>query len=1740
LRRRVLTGLAAAAVLIVLAVVVWHHAVARFAVASIIGLTTGYHLDIGEMRLGRSHGAFIDLHVSRKGEPVLEAARVDLYYSLRDLLPGSGHRFGLLGVTIDHPQLTIIHHQDRTYNIASPGGGAPGQPGRPDTVPLNFTARIRGGQAQLIDDYQYYKDARTVRVDNINADVSIDTATRTKYRVSGAFEVARAEPFAAAGTIDYTKGYAMHRVRASALPIKTIGNYVINSPAAQILAGTARNFEATIYALGIKAGVPFSYHMTGHADVADGRVYIHGLSDPLDNIRGTLRIFDGGLAAKQLDATVNGIPMRVAGGVFDFAHPQFRLGITGAGDLQRFRHVLAFASKQPVRGHVQLNVLIEGPISQPLLLIGFDGQRVYFQKLPIDRPRGVAALYNGEVAIVPFKAYYSGIDLRVRGRLTLKNPLQTELTVHYVGPSTRVPYLGALVADQPLAGEALLAGTGTAIGARGFLASVTQPQNLSAFYDIGGDGVGTIGPLSIAAADGGMLSGAYSLDRKHGTSAFWAVAQNLRVRQPHPIVMTGVALPQLPAITGTIDTAALAGAGGAKDLVLGGRVLVDRAIVAGVHFASLGASFAGPLGNVAMSGVRANGSFGTFGGQGSFAPGRLVARGTYAGSLSDLQQFTGNLNARGTARGPVALEIAGNRTIVQAQNIQLLNASVHGIPVRSASGTIAVGNGILHVYNASAKIAGGSLVAAGTYATSSKSAARGGEALALVATRLDGAQLRGLGLPLQGGTVDAAGTVKAGGKIPAFDGGVVVRDGRAQGYPVAGSADVQLANDGVQVRNGVGSLGTTYGIVDGAVLGLTSGAPAYDVRARVPAGSISSIAGTLHLPTYMTLGSFSADLQIGGRGIDPSVGGPVQVPVGSTNGLGFLDASAVIDASRGGVNARGGSVQVGSTHAKFSATLGKRTTVVYVRAPRANLADFNDYFDTGDTLGGTGYLDLSLAQRGQAISTSADLDVDAFRYRSLPIGNTDAHWASTGDVARGRVSVGGEHGLLKASGSVALSPRATLPHTIENSRYDISGTLQNLDLSTWLPALGFPQLPITGRVNGVARVSGRYPHIGIGGHATMNGGNIGPLPIERAEVYARANGTRIDVTKALVDFPALSATGSGSFGFAPTDRVAFQLQAQTSDPRRLVTELTKKTIPVTGTFATSVQIGGTFKAPRFSAAFEASNADMYGLLVPSAVGSVALSGRNIVVRNAEVTLGKGRATLAGALPLQLSPFGIGPSGAPISLDVFARGVDLAAFAPLIGNQTKLGGTLDGHVDLDGTVNDPRAFGELALANGTYVSNLETTLIRDTNAHVTFNGTSATADKLHAQLGSGALDATGSIGFNGGVEHGAIAYDFNATARGARLDFPQYGSGTLDAKVRLAHSPGSLALLSGTASIADAVVPFSAFYHPSAGGGAGAGGGLPFNLAFNLKVKAGRNVRVRAGGIGAGFDITGTGSATLAGTLAKPTLDGRFDSAGGTLTYFDHAFKVQSGSVAFDPVNGLIPTVDAVATTHVVNPDPNLTRNPTGAVDITLKVNGPLDQLSTGNGAGLNFSSNPGGYTRDQLVALLLPFGGFVTGVQFTDTGQIVPPGQLKGAPPPGTGALLPQELGLFRQNGTLTVGQEAFNVFNAQFATGLLAPIESVLSKTLGFSDVNFTVDYNGNIGIDLQRQLSHNFNAFYGTTFKTPLRESIGAQYQPGPFSTAQFTFFVQQGTLTPGRVRAGQALQSTSGFTFTYQRLF
>ena len=1753
--KRRLGGFFAIIAMLLVILVLARHAVARFVVTQGLGLATGYHFNIGEVRLQATHGAFLNTHISKKGEPVLDALRIDVYYNLRDLLPGSKHRFGFLGVAIDQPHLTIIHHQNGTYNTSqnfSIGGGAAPAQTQSIATPLDFYARIRHGSATLIDDYQFYKESRVQAVHNIDADLTSKSNDRTHYTVTASFVDTKDEPLRAIGTVDYHRGYAIHHVTAAAVPIKAIGNYFINSPAARIVAGTAKNFDARIYALDVKPGAPIQYHTSGTLALGDGQLYINGLALPLDNIRGVLQITDSGLAARSLDATVAGLPLLVAGSIYDFSNPKFNLGLQGSGNLRVLKTIVASGARYPLSGATRIATLIEGPIANPLILVGFASPRVQYDRYPVQNAHGVMALYNSVATIVPLQGRYGNLNVSVRGDATLGKHVDSQFAIAYNGNASDLPYLGALVPGSAIAGEAVASGTDTAIGLTGQIADAYDPNVLSGVYALTPQGDATIGPILIHR-NGGSLYGSYALDRARHDGAFWLSARNFTVEPSRSSSFPGLALAQFNQFAGHVLNADVAGAGAGNDVFAGGHAQADNLRVAGVTLNTLGVDFAGPLGNIAVPKLNATGPWGSFSGNATYQNGGLAAAGMFNGSL-DALPFASAGGASGRVAGPVAVAYQNNTLTLQTQGAQFNGVRVRGIPVQSFNGTLAFTNGGVNVYSGSGRIAGADIVAGGTYGN--------GNAVAIATANAGPQTARALGLPLSAGTVALVGLLGSQGSSPTFDGGVAVTNGVALGYPVQGSSDVHLGARQLNVQNATVTVNGIYGAVNGNVDGVHSASPGLNLLADVPAGDIGSAARTLHFPTFGTTGSFGARLTIGGAIGAPSVRGPLRVPVGQVNGLGFEDASAQLTASPANVSASGGRIGIGSTHAGFSAALTGRRSALSFRSTNADLADFNDFFDTGDTLAGKGKrIAFSIARTNLSIATSGYVDVDDFRYRRLPIGDTDATWSSHDGVVNGNLRVGGTHGMLHAAGTVALAPSATLGQTVEHSRFDLAAQLHGLDLSTWLPAFGYPTVPLTGRADATATLHGRYPQLALVGDATLHDGTAGSIPIDLLHMSAHSIGQNVALTHFDLQIPALVATGTGRFGLGKHDPLDLTFSAQSADLPTLAGNVLKTPLGIQGTLESQVTIGGTWAAPQLSAGVDLTKAIVRGVQIPQLVASLGLRGRNLVVRNAEVTLAKGNLAIAGALPLQLAPFGIGPRHAPFSMDVFSTGTDLSDFTALLPSGTKVGGLLNGHVAVNGTVDAPRINGAMGLAGGSYSGPLETAPITQTVAQIVFHGTHATLENLHAQLGRGTLDGNGTIGFERGATGTQLAYTVDAKTRSAVLNFPAYGSGTIDSDLRLSKNPGELAVLSGEVKARDAVIPFAAFVSGNSGAAGAAqdavatlkGGpaspadgpppGFPFNLGFNLGVTAGKNVAVRASALGFGIDIGATGHALLAGSLAQPTLAGEFDAAGGSLRFIDHVFKVQEGTVTFAPENGVIPNLYAIGTTHVT--DPSAGSQIAGSADVTIKVTGPATNPT------LSFSSDPPGLSRDQIIAMLTPLG-LIGGLTFDRNGNAVAPGQLAGAPPQGSGQPLPP--GAFRhQAGSLSIGQEAFNILNAQFAHSLLTPIENALGGTLGLSSVNLTVDYVGNVGVSARRPINRRLAAVYATNFGFPNRTTYGLQYAPSEYTVAQLTFFTQSSpttffggnggssaVITDPNVTVGQPVNGNKGFAFSLQRLF
>ena len=1744
-RRAVVVAATVAVLLVVL--IAARHAITRVVLQGVISAATGYQVSIGGQALGTHHAALFDVHVVKNGDPVLDAQRVDVEYALRDIFPGGQHRFGFAAISIQKPVLTITRHADGTLTFNRSGGtpGTPPAPTRKAAAPYYFTARVRDGVIRLIDEAPLQADLANQSIENVSIDASVKSDARTTAKVDGVLLGRRAQgapierfPLSERTVIDVQRGMALNTISARELPLRGVLGFLLHSKAIRFDDGVLDNVDARYYALAPRAGDEFVYQIGGGADLRGGRLAVGGIAREVRDLRAPLLIAGDMLAANAIDGTLGAVPIHGRGAIYGLTGtPALRMAFAATSDLHDLRSLFAFSRTLPLNGGAHFETLLASQVAKPLIRTVFDAPHVRYAAFPFDGFDGRADYYDNTITIGGVQGRYGRATVAIGGRVIINDAGDDVwIALNARGRGSALPYAAMLAPDADVIATALLTQPpGDAFSARGTIGAV-GPTTGAGTFAVDTHGVGEFGPFEFARANGESLAGGFELQRPISQSAGWLHARNFRLAQMTGLAaLPGAVIPAFPPLSGVID-GDLAGGGTPDAFGLAGVVNGRGLRFANYDLGSGSVRLGGTLNAVQLAAIDVNGPLGRFSGDGAYDDGLFALEGQYDGSLQQLRQFTGDQSAQGPVHGPVRATIAQNRIVVQTTGAETAGARVRGVAVDSVAGTLAIEGKTMRIVAADGSIGGARAVAADA----------GGPFL-VSAPGIPVAALRGAGLPLQGGTLSLFGQADLRGGAPSFDGVVALADGRASGYPISGGADLALAAGTARIRSGVAALGSTYGNFDGSVSGIgTSGANAlaYDLNAQVPVGDVGEVRRALNLPVKYLDGSFSANVRVRGSGARPSVAGPVAVPEGSYNGLSFSNAHADVVLSPSTVTANNGVVTVGSTRAQVGASVSvaRRAFAVDVRSDAANLADFNDYFDEAETLDGRGRVAFAFANDGRATRTNGRVDVTGFRYRRFTFGTTDATWSQRGGAVTAALNVRGAHGAVRGNGTMAAA--AGDPVTaIEHATYRARVQAQRVDLGTWLPPFGITA-PVLGQVDASGSVAGRWPRLAVTGDASVANGSFFGYTVRDAHAHAGSDGSRIALSNTSVDMGWARFDASGSFGLSTADPLALAVHAQAPDIAKALATIYPKgpRYDVGGALQADARIAGTFAKPRATVGFELASARYTSLAIPRVLGSVGYDGKTLLVNDIEATFAKGNVLVAGSLPLSLRPLGVQPA-APISFTLGVSALDLAPFAPFVpGPQTKLAGTIDGRVAIEGTMRDPRVAGNVTLSKGSYVSGLERDPISNANAQLAFSGTSVALQALHANVGRGTLDGSGTftLPFPDAPNTG---YTIALTAHGAQLDSPQYGRGTVDGTLQL-RSAQPKPVLTGEVALSNASIPILSIYRNASGGGAATGGGpagLPFDLALDVTARAGKNVRVQASS--PFIDVGATGALTLSGTLSAPKLAGALTATpGGIFSTYNRVFRVQQAVVSFDPANGLLPYIDLRAYAHVTNPDPDPTRNAVGSADITVTVSGPADELASGSGSAIQYASNPP-YSQEQIIGLLLDasvFGAVNFGQQQNGTTLRGAPGESNPLLPPGVTPY---------QTGVINFNQEAFSILNGQFTQRFLSPIERIFTGRFGLTDFEITANYGGGIGYNALKQIGkRDVYASFGQTLSNPVRTTLGFTARPDATTSVQFNYFQQNGD--PAFTTAGggsilqlkgiQPVSNRKGFTFSIVRKY
>ncbi len=1280
----------------------------------------GYDVRYGTLTNAGGRLRVTDLDARAIGqEPLFHADRIDVAYSLRELF-GGPYFYGISAVEIDRPALTVLHRKDGSYNFTLPASSGSRANGPPSIPKIHLI--VRDGSAGLTDETRIFAHSRKLALRGLQANVDVDPKAVSRIALTFALaEDGGTFPVVARGTLDEVRGYEDTRIAARTLALAPLIDYALNSTSLHVAEGVLNDIDARIYGFRDRTGT-MQRHVSASANLDHFQPYLNGIAKPLRDGRGSLRVYDDGLTVPKVDGSIAGIPVRIAGAIFDVQAPQLRLGIVGKGDLRALATLNDAAEKLPVSGPIDFKLFVEGDATQPTTLASFTSPRIGYGAIPIDVPSGLVALHGTDTTILRSALAYDGTTAAARGNVNvLAKHTNVEIVANADGRAERVPYAAELLGPMGLHADAVVAGVDEQLAATGVVAGDGPRAHLSGSFSLAANGTGTIGPILLAGPGPRELYARVALTAPKGAGGAAFVSARdfaFTTAGPQP-ALPGISLAALPQISGTLDGDA-AGTFARKRFALGGYA----------HARGLRA-FGYPIDDLTARAAAIDGT-------------HVAVDARYRGALAPLARAVGGtIVASGSADIPIAVVANGtNDVLVQIHDARFDRALVAGVALGGLEATARVRGDVVDVYGARATLDGHDVVANGRFGD--------GGTLDISASGIDLATLRAVGLPVRGGDVSGIAAVSGTATAPHVEGDLAasdvrLSDPRAENLPIDASSHIAYDAGRVDVRDAVVRAGPAVGTLDGDVAGLRGNprAATYAFRARLREADIATLARIARADALYPEGTLDADVAVAGSGLSPRVTGEIAVPEGSLNGLHFHDASVALSGGLAALAAERGHVTVGSTVLGFDGAFAANARTAHLRAPRIDLEDFNDFFDYGDTLGGKGSIALYARSEPNRLVTNGRIRIADTHVRRFALGSADADWSTSGRTVDTDAAVGGATGRVTEDGSVLLAATQPLRDALHRTNVNLSTRASDIDLATWLPAANV-QAPVTGRVDATAIVHGTYPNIAVVARAGVRNGMAGRVPIRTATLDARAAHGEATISEAVLAIDNARATATGSVSLDPRAPFELTIVAGTKDIGALAKTLTGTTYDVSGTVDTTAYVVGTFDHPAIADTIDAEAIRYGAYTVPRVNAQLAISRTRAQLTSAEIDLAKGRVLASGFAPLDGMPPTIGPPSEQISLDLEAEHVDFAQFAPLLPKGTELGGFLDGGANLVGTIAQPGLRGTLAISNGSFVGPQVTSKISNLAAQITFQNRTATLHDASANVGGGTVTASGNL------------------------------------------------------------------------------------------------------------------------------------------------------------------------------------------------------------------------------------------------------------------------------------------------------------------------------------------------------------------------------------------------------------
>jgi hypothetical protein len=1706
--RAVLISLAGLVVLAGLALLLLVFPTTRSAVldlaARVAIRATGYHLVAGSITYAHGELTLDDPIVTDdRGETFFMARQVRASVEPAGILGRSDRFLGLHSLDLVAPDVRLIHRADGTWNFErliprkAPPGAAPPPPG----PPLRMTLRVEHGTVNVLDPQAAVQMGRSLSLAGVNGWLRFDRGAQSSGRLAATLRTVRGSaPLQAQLWEDDRIAWARATVEAPQMPVAPVIDAFVPAPDFIMASGRA-DVHLTLFDLGYDPQQGPHWQVSALATVRGVSLRVNPLIQPIEKLSCNLFLANGLLSSNDLRAQTGGIPLAGRGVLRIVNGTQVAFAVRLQGRLEQAKTLFQAIHEQDLAGPFTALVRITGPLSDIHVAVGVHARGARFAQASLPDLTTGLFYQGGHMTLTAFDHPSGGGSLWAHADLDLASrDVTTHALVTASLPAAHLPFVANLAPGSVV--HAFATGEGPFLHLQGDgFAMLRGPRGETLRFFAGVDPQFlTLGPLLVQAGGGEALA----VFRRSQDPVHVTQLQVYASRLPLSVQGGRVALADVPVISYALPDMSGTLNGGA--FVISGA---GQTPLASINARISGASYEGlALGTAAMNAVAQHGVLriaqlnlkgpaADLDARGTLSLGHNlnVRSGAIAGTAAaHLQRFMpvlAALHPAGATGGTFALVFAP-REWIGGVRLESTDARLGGVELDGAQ-AFAGGTGDTATVLGTLGIAGSRVWAVGSL-TRPAAGAASRAAIEAVVPSLDVAAIPAAAHAGARGNLTGFGSLAQGGggldlKVAAALSGVY-RD-----LPYAGDLDLTYAGGTLRSRSSRLTFERNQVVVGGAIKNLGFARfsdpfahATYALSLHVREGDLAALSRFTG-PNAPVTGSYDANATLDGPARHPNVDAYLDTDLGTIRGVAFNELHGVLRVRPGSIRLQDASVQLGTSAFRLDAVSAGRTFQIAAFSPHVDMSDFNDFFGGADVFAGIGTFGIAIASSRNGLNAAGQATLDQAAFHDYPLGHIKTVFSSRRGGLHAVIDQDGPAGAIDASGTLRLPQTAGDPIDLRAARYRVRARFHDVQIDRVLAFAGRQAFGLTGLLDGSADLQGT-PSRPVGrASLALHDGYLRGIPVNSFAADLTFTSDGIAVSQSSLMLPFLSAQASGRY--EPADH-AILAQAHVDVPRleRLADALR---VPgaLAGEGTADIAASGTLAAPHIVADLDARNATLGGMAFDEARLRAQYAPGEVSFGDSSFDLAGKRGVISvnGTLPIILHPLALGPKERPVNLTLQAQGVDLSALDPLTRRFASLTGRLDATASLTGTAGNPVGKGSARIVGATAQSPIETVALTDASANLTFQNDTITLDRLHGELGRGTIDAQGAAHIVPAVglrTYAGLQFWARVVAREAQVNVPNWLTGTLNGTLSVTRS-GQTPYVAGNIGLEDAVIPFAAIYQLAQGGvgappqpaqapgvpplkpghtivyGGSAWGqqthvlttighptpaptGLvlpPIDL--NVAVNAGNNVRILGG---SSVNLTTRGNLTIAGNLRAPKLSGQFQAVRGQVGYFDTTFRIVSGSVTFDPVSGILPTLDVVAVTNV------------NGVEITLTVTGRVDNLTT------DLSSQPA-MSRDEIIATLLH---------------------------------APQLASLTGAGGAsaqTTLVQTAQSYFNAQLARSLLYPVESALAQELNLESISLIFNQFGNLAVEVRTRFSQNISAVYQSSITAPVTTAYGVSYR-------------------------------------------